>query len=269
MNDTAQDAELKITDHRSGQDPEVVSVIPVEQQDHSMAAMVHSAITRGADKDYLDSLERLFALQVKAEEREAKKAYVKAMAEFKKNPPSIYKNKDNSQFKSRYSSIDAVVNPTIPLLAAQGVSHNWSFGNTDSMIEVTCTLTHELGHSESVTIPGPADTSGAKNDIQQIRSTHTYLKIATFEAVTGLVSREGNSDDDGNGAGSKVQYITDKQVSQIVDMVNATEGIDMDAIFKKAQIKDIREMPKDKYGKAFSYVKNFKPPKKDRQPGED
>ena len=47
------------------------------------------------------------------------------------------------------------------------------------------------------------DANNAKNPLQQVKSTMTYLKIATFEAVTGIASRAGNQDDDGNGAGDK------------------------------------------------------------------
>lgn len=174
---------------------------------NSPAAMMMMALNKGVD---IDRLEKLLSMQQSWEANEARKAFVKAMAAFKSDPPSVYKDKINKQFGSKYSSIDALVNPTIPYLAKQGLSHSWQYGEPDvKQVTVTCTMTHEFGHSESVTMSAPPDTSGgaSKNPIQQIKSTHTYLKIATFEAVTGLVSKEANLDDDGNAAGGKINLL--------------------------------------------------------------
>jgi len=171
------------------------------QVNNGPSAMIALAVQQGTD---LTQLERLLDLQIKWEANEAKKAYVEDMALFKNDPPDIYKDKVNKQFGSKYSSIDALVNPTIPQLSKYGLSHRWDYPKMDDpkLVGVTCILTHKLGHSESVTMYAPPDTSGgnSKNPIQQIKSTMTYLKIATFEAVTGLVSREANRDDDGNGS---------------------------------------------------------------------
>ena len=188
----------------------------------SPASLMMQAIQSKGDVD-LDKMKQLLEIQKDWESNEAKKAFVVAMTAFKQDPPSIYKDKENKQYNSKYTSIDALVNPTIPHLSKNGLSHNWEYGQDGENIVVTCVLTHELGHSLSVTMESPPDKSGAKNTIQQIRSTHTYLKIATFEAVTGLVSREGNVDDDGNSAGEPVEYITEKQLSSIIDYMDNTE----------------------------------------------
>ena len=85
----------------------------------------------------------------------------------------------------------------------------------------TCVVTHEEGHSDSVSMDSPIDVSGNKNPIQAIKSTRTYIKIETFSSLMGLASAETDLDDDGTAAG--VQYITEKQVSIIYDMINSTE----------------------------------------------
>jgi hypothetical protein len=139
-------------------------------------------------------------LQKDWEANEARKAYVDAVAAFKLNPPTVYKDKDNLQYKSRYTSIGNLVNTVNTALSQHGLSANWTIDQTDQ-IKVTCTLTHRLGHSDSCSMKGPADTTGAKNALQQIKSTATYLKLATYEAITGIASSDGNADDDGNGSG--------------------------------------------------------------------
>lgn len=139
-------------------------------------------------------------LQKDWEANEARKAYVDAVAAFKLDPPTVYKDKENAQYKSRYTSIGNLVNTVNSALSKHGLSANWTV-DQESLIKVTCTLTHKLGHSDSCSMSGPADGSGAKNPLQQIKSTVTYLKLATYEAITGIASSEGNADDDGNGSG--------------------------------------------------------------------
>ena len=236
--------------------------------DNSPAALMQIALTKGMD---LDKLEKMLELQIKWEERESKKAFVKAMAAFKLNPPDIYKDRKNAQFDSMYTSLDGLVNKTIPELSKHGFSHNWTYSTAaNGNPEVTCVLTHELGHSISVTQDAAPVQSKNKagqivtNPIQQVKCTQTYLKITTFEAVTGLVSKEANLDDDGNAA-SGVQYINEKQLSSIVDMINSKEA-DEAKFLKCMKIEALDKMLAKDFGKAMSALKAKKTPT--RQPGE-
>jgi len=228
--------------------------------DNSPAALMHIAMSRGLD---LDKLEKMLVMQTKWEERESKKAYVKAMAAFKSDPPSIYKDKTNSQFGSKYSSIEALVIPALPFLSKQGLSHSWQYGDPDpKQVIVTCTITHELGYSESVKMAAPPDTSGgnSKNPIQQIKSTQTYLKIATFEAVTGLVSKEANLDDDGNASGLK--KINDQQILDIQTLKKDSKLSDADFTkrlknkFKATKPEDLTETQAIDLIKALEAITN-------------
>jgi hypothetical protein len=83
----------------------------------------------------------------------------------------------------------------------------WDYPDSSdkNLIRVVCILTHCLGHSESVSAESPIDDSGKKNAVQQRKSTRTYLKIETFEAITGLVSEENNISDDGNSSSKKTE----------------------------------------------------------------
>lgn len=216
------------------------------------ASLIEMALARGADEKALEKLEKVLELQERWEANEARKAYVVAMAEFKKEAPAIIKDKENSQFKSRYSSIDALVNSAIPVLSKNEISHSWTFGMLENgWPSVTCILTHSKGHSEKVTMSAPPDTSGgnSKNPIQQIKSTNTYLKIATFEAVTGLVSREGNLDDDGN-ASVGIEYITDKQLSELTDMLNNIDGGTEKEYLRLMKFESMDKIPAKDYERA-------------------
>jgi len=159
--------------------------------------MIAAMIERGTD---MSQLERMLSMQERWEGNEARKAFFAAKAQFSAHPPKVIKDKANSQYNnSKYSSLENTVNPVKEELSKYGLSTHWEVDQANR-IAVTCIMSHEKGHSERVTISGPPDNSGKKNDLQQIKSTLTYLKLATFEAITGTASEVGSLNDDGNSA---------------------------------------------------------------------
>jgi hypothetical protein len=170
----------------------------------------------------LPTIEKFMDLRERWEKNEARKAYHVAMAEFKAHLPTVVKDKTNSQYKSKYASEDALINTINPELSKHGLSASFDLNQVSDDIKVTCNITHADGHRESVSLSAKADGSGSKNPLQQIKSTTTYLRKATFEAVLGIASSENDADDDGNGS-STIAYISDKQKSSIIDMFNSLE----------------------------------------------
>ena len=175
----------------------------------SPMAMIELALKQNAD---LDKLHSLLDLKMRYEKNEAEKAYTVAMAKFKENPPVVTKDKTNSQYKSKYTSLNNLVNTVSPKLSEQGLSASWDI-EQNGTIKVTCKLTHKQGHSGTATMSAQADGSGSKNAIQQIKSTITYLKAVTFESILGLASSDANVDDDGKA--SDVEYITGDDLQDI------------------------------------------------------
>lgn len=159
--------------------------------------MLQIAVEKGAD---LDQLQRFMDLADRWQAGEARKAYVAAMADFKADAPTIVKNKLVAFGNTRYNHAthDEVTNKVAAALSKHGLSHSWNVVQTDAKIAVTCTVTHLAGHSESVTLSSPADTSGQKNAIQAIASAITYLQRYTLLSITGLSTSEmGAADTDG------------------------------------------------------------------------
>lgn len=183
--------------------PQAAGAIAVQQPQSPMAMMMQAQ----AQGMSLETLERMWALQVKYEEREAEKAMVDAMAEFKKNPPKIVKDKLVSFTGAKglteymHATHYGVTSAIIAGLAEHGISHRWVTDQVGDKIGVTCILTHKLGHSESVRLEASPDASGGKNSIQAVMSAKTYLERHTLLAITGM-STADQPDDDGRGAGS-------------------------------------------------------------------
>ena len=156
----------------------------------------------------MSEIKEMMDLQDRNDKRLAKQAFDKAMADFKRDPPKVIKDKENAQYGSMYATIGNVVNTVNEAMGPFGLNARWEFPTPDAeTIYCTCILAHELGHEERVTLDAPVDKSGAKNALQQRRSSRTYLRLETFEAVTGIASQY-NEDDDGNGDWSDDVMVT-------------------------------------------------------------
>ena len=157
------------------------------------------AVQQGAD---LDKLERLMALQERWEATEARKAYDTAFAAFKADAVRIVKNRRVTAGPlsgKSYAELFSVVNAVTPALSRHGLSSSWKITKDEPQwLEVTCTIKHVAGHTESVSMGGPPDVGGAKNAIQARASTVSYLERYTLKAITGLSEQD---DDDNGGKG--------------------------------------------------------------------
>jgi hypothetical protein len=223
----------------------------VKTEGNSPAEMIRMAVTGGAD---LGKLEQLLNLQERWESNEARKAYHTAMAEFKANPPKIDKDKQVAYGNTKYNhaSLFNVTEKIGEALSKCGLSTSWSTKQNGAIL-VTCKITHIKGHSEETTLSAPSDTSGSKNAIQAIGSTITYLERYTLLALTGLATYD--QDDDGRAAGAPVEYIDEKQVSQILDYINDL-GAKLPKFLEYMKIAKLEEMLKADFPKAMTALQN-------------
>ncbi|MCU1305128.1 MAG: hypothetical protein JWQ87_5412 [Candidatus Sulfotelmatobacter sp.] len=186
----------------------------------------------------VEKLQAMLKVQQEWEALQARKAFDEAKAKFSAFAVKVTKDKTNGQYDSRYTSLGNLVNTVTPYLAQCDLNASWKIDQSAG-IKVTCVLRHILGHEESASMTVPPDTSGAKNVIQQIKSSITYAKNCTFESVCGLASTDGtvNVDDDGNGAG-----VVSGRAGMGVDWVNerrewfanARNAAELDKLFKAA-----------------------------------
>lgn len=180
------------------------------------------ALSQGAD---LDRLERLMNLKQKYEENEARKAFAVAMAAFKAEQIVIGKDKlvDHRGGTYRHATLGNVVAIVSEALGRHGLYHAWAVKQEETGVHVKCTLTHQLGHSESVAMWGPPDNSGSKNLIQQIASTVTYLQRYTLMAITGVAASD--QDDDGEGSETPAEIQAFRNEIRLADNLAALSEI--------------------------------------------
>lgn len=166
---------------------------PAEQRMTTPDDLLSLALRQGAD---LDRLERLMTLKREYEKDEARKAFAEAMAAFKAERITIEKDKFVSHKGGSYhhATLGNVVNVLAEALSRHGLYHTWATKQEGELVQVKCTLTHRLGHSESIAMSACYDNSGAKNSIQQLGSTITYLERYTLMAITGTAATDQDDD---------------------------------------------------------------------------
>jgi len=223
------------------------SEVAVVSDNQAMTPMqlLQIATEKGVD---VGVLERLMDLSERHEAKEAKKAFIRALNEFKKNPPQIVKDIQVSFGKTEYKHADLtqVAGKISDALLEVGISHRWKTSSEGQFTKVTCILTHEDGHSEDTSLQAGADNSGGKNPIQGIGSTVTYLQRYTLLAATGIAVR--GEDDDGM-QGDYKKLLNSDQRAEIDGLIDQSKT-DKEIFCKTFGIKSVSDMKNSQYGSA-------------------
>ena len=202
----------------------------------------------------VDQLEKFLLLKERFEATEARKEYYQAMAQFKSNPPKITKDKKVSfnTTKWNYAPLNNIVEAITPVLSKYGLSASWRTKQNGKIV-VACRISHVKGHYEEIELSADADASGSKNPIQALGSTVSYLQRYTLLSILGLAAED--MDDDGKG--TTVEYIDDKQKSELVDTM-ANKGVDMTKFCKAFGIEELAKLPKARFEQAIASVNKVK-----------
>jgi hypothetical protein len=223
--------------------------------------MLNRALMSGAAPE---TLEKMLALQERWEKNEARKAFDKAIAKAKASMPVIRKNRevnyvtDKGRTNYKFEDMAEIERTIVPILSEHGLSYRFRTTVTDKSIVVTCIVSHEAGHSEENSLPGPADTSGSKNAIQAIGSTVTYLQRYTLKAALGL---SASKDDDAVSASPGLPDVMGAglSVAQAEGLTLAIEasGRDVEWFCNFAHIEALEDLSQERFEAALKYVKNL------------
>jgi hypothetical protein len=235
-------------------------------------SMIERAMVMGLSPEMIS---KFMDLADRRERADARKAFIEAMTEFKKDPPALLKTKKvtmeskdaNKKAPSfSHAELGEICEEVIEKLAMHGLSHQWRHDqSTPGIIKVTCILTHLLGHSEEDSMISAPDSSGSKNAVQQVSSASTYLERYTLLAVTGLKPK--GMDDDGRafGTGPADPELVKEWVQQINEAIaeceQAGDPVKMPAFLKwlasamkVEKIESLSEINQTGYTKAMYFL---------------
>ena len=167
------------------------------------AAMLQLAASKDVDPD---KLQKLMDFAERYQANLAKMAFNAAMMAFKTDALRISRNitySDGPLKGKKYADLFGVVDKLTPALSSHGLSASWRVTKDEpAWLEVTCTIRHEAGHSESVSMGGEPDKGPARNAITARGSSVTYLERYTLLAAVGMAV--AGQDDDAQQAGAKL-----------------------------------------------------------------
>lgn len=174
------------------------------------ATLLEIAVRSGATTEQLG---QLMALQERWEANEARKLFNAAFADFKAAAVQIIKAKQikDGPLKGKFhAELSDVVNAVTPELSRHRLAMSWRLTKDDrDWMEVTCTLSHAAGHSETVSMGGPPDAGPGRNAMQARGSTKTYLERYTATAILGLAAQEADDDGAGGAPDPRQQEVQD------------------------------------------------------------
>lgn len=248
---------------------DLVQTIPQEETQESNMMEVFRVATQ---KGYAPAdITALMELAERYDKHVSRKAFFRAVSQFKAVAPVLEKDRYNEAFNSYYTSLGLLLTTYNPILAQFGLSISFPIPeNTDvnSMV-VTCRLSHEEGHYEEIAIRAPIDeaaksnTTGkrARNSIQDVKSTFTYLRSITCEAILGVSGTEATLDDDGNAAGEQKEKINEEQLGKLRKLIKET-GTKEEKVAQFFKVKTLEDLPLDTFGKAMNMLQDKKKEKK-------
>lgn len=212
--------------------------------------IVQMAMDKGLD---IERIEKLMEISERWRKVQAEHSFIVALAAFKADPPQVIKDAKNSQYKNaQYATIGNIVNTVNPFLGRNSLSASWDIDQSEPQIKVTCILEHIDGHRRQVAMKGPPDESGAKNELQKIRSTVTYLQVSTFQAVTGVIAI--NEDDDGNESGAASALITENQAADLNTIAQDVQA-DSQAFLRYMCVSKLADIKAIDYQKAVNALR--------------
>jgi hypothetical protein len=200
---------VAIVDHRG-------KALQVVSGEVTPGALIKVALEQGAA---IEQLRELLALKREFEQDEARKAYVRAMVAFKKNPPKIWKSKTarvqskrtGGSYSYDHADLGEIAVAITAGLAAHDMEVRWKTDPNPKTIRVECICTHELGHSESSVFECPPWELVGGNPAQERGAAITFAKRYALLDVTGLHPLGMDHEADMN------PEPTDRPPSEIVD----------------------------------------------------
>lgn len=243
-------SELKKEGEHSGEIIEATAVETVP-----VADVGSDLLTLLVNKDVdIAMIEKVMDLRDRDDARAARNAYTAAMAAFKADPPEIEKDAhvqyDTGKGTTAYShaTLGNVTNTINKALGEHGLSASWDTLQGDGGVKVTCTITHTMGHSESTSLKAAPDTSGSKNSIQALGSTISYLERYTILALTGLATKDMDTD----GLMGEPDFITTEQAAKLTKLAEDAKQTqdDITRFLAYMKVEDLDTIPAKQFKKA-------------------
>ena len=205
-----------------------------------------------------DEQERLRRIEREDREDAARREWLAAFAKVQKEIGPIFRTNDNEHTKSRYADLADIERVVTPILTAHGFSTTSCPVPCDlpGHIRMRLTLGHSGGHEKVYEDDFPLDAAGSggkvnKTPIQAKGSTQTYARRYLKASALDLAFMD---DKDGNKAPAEVETISEEQVIELREMIEAAEA-DEKRVCEIGKIERLSDMPAADFERAMSMLR--------------
>lgn len=195
----------------------------------------------------IDKMERLLAAHERMQDKQNEQSFNEAMSRVQAQMGRIGTDKRNNQTHSEYATYGKLDKVLRPIYTREGFA--LSFGtdpSSESMVNVTCIVTHRDGYSRKYQIAMPADGKGAKgNDV--MTKTHAtgsatqygmrYLLKMIFNVAIG------DEDDDGNAASDPISEKDQEWIRKVASLNDYIQYLDMKKAMLDSYGGNLNEIP--------------------------
>jgi hypothetical protein len=232
--------------------------LPSHVSEGEVTSLVQMAIDKGVP---VDILERLVALKERVEERDARKAYFDAVANFQDQCGEIRKSKtaeivtqNGGRYSYTYAPLEEITRTIRPHLRALGLSYSWDVhSDGDKVLTIACVLRHVDGHSERALFPVPIDTTAKMSGAQKNGAALTYGKRQSLLSVLGLTTADTDIDGIQGVSKDEIEKISDKQVADLSDLLE-THNKNKVKFCQWMKVESLADIPVDRYEYAVDAI---------------
>ena len=161
----------------------------------SPTTLLQLAIQKGVD---VVQLEKLIELQERYQKSIAEKEFNIAMANFQKNCPVIKKEKTvkgkDGVKRYSYASIGEIISQIKKPLGENNLFYDFITEDEKEFLKVTCTITHERGHSKNTSFKVPIGKEDYMTDVQKYGARVTFAKRYALCNALGITTAEEDID---------------------------------------------------------------------------
>lgn len=211
-----------------------VEVVAQVKESMSVESFILKAIESNTP---VETMEKLFGLREKVKAEQAKEAFTKAMARFQANCPVIEKKKivkdKQGKERYRYAPLDEIVSQVKKVLGDNSLSYKFDTVDEDKFLTVICTVTHELGHSQSSSFKIPIDHEDYMTVSQKYGARVTFAKRYSFCNVLGILT--GDEDTDANEDKEKKETLKTDDEYELM-MRQAKTLVELHAVWNKLPV---------------------------------
>lgn len=166
--------------------------MPAQQQETAAIMSMIERVAMSPDAD-INKLEKMFEMQQKAMDRNAKQSFTADLAAMQESLPRVIEHGEGHN-KAKFAKLEDINDAIRPVLHRYGFAVTFRIKHESNLVWITTVLSHKGGHSEETAIPLAVDSTGSKNPVQAVGSSISYgkrygicamLNISTGDDVDG------------------------------------------------------------------------------------